>query len=445
MDTEEIKKLKQLVCSTIDDNSEKIINFSKSVEREPELGFKEKKTSQKVKNIFDEIGLKYRDRLAITGVKAKLKDNCDGINVAVLGELDAVICRGNKNADPETGAAHTCGHHLQLGALIGAALGLKLSGISQKLDGNVTFMAVPSEECIEFAYRQELMQQGKIHFLGGKQELIYQGEFDDVDIAMMMHSMKNSPEPTVLIGESSNGFLAKTIQYLGKAAHAAEAPEQGVNALNAAIIGLMGVNALRETFKDEDYVRFHPIITKGGDVVNSIPDDVRIESYVRAKTIEAMVETNKKVDRALEAGGDAVGAKTIIKTIPGYLPLECSSVLGGIYKDNCSALLPAGNVLEGGHFFASTDMGDVSQLIPSIHPYIGGVSGSLHAKDFNVEDYYAACVLPAKLFAMTIIDLLVNSAEKGNDIVKNFKPKLSKSEYLKILNEFNKVTGESEK
>ncbi|KAA8679392.1 amidohydrolase [Clostridium sp. MT-14] len=441
MSTEEIEKLKQLVCKTIDANSGKIIDFSKSVEKEPELGFKEEKTSKKVRDIFDSIGLKHRDGLAITGVKAKLKDGHDGINVAVLGELDAVICRGNKNTDPETGAAHTCGHHLQLGALIGSAIGLKLSGIADKLNGNVTFMAVPSEECIEFAYRQKLIQQGKIHFLGGKQELIYQGEFDDVDIAMMMHSMKNCPNPTVLLGKSSNGFLAKTIQYIGKAAHAAEAPEQGINALNAAMIGLMGVNALRETFKDEDYIRFHPIITKGGDVVNSVPDDVRIESYVRARTIDAMVKTNEKVDRALKAGGDAVGAKTVIRTIPGYLPLECSQELNDMYRRNCSELLPESGVLEGGHFFASTDMGDVSQLIPSIHPYIGGVSGSLHEKDFNVEDYYAACVLPAKLFAMLIVDLLAGSAEKGKDVIKNFKPQLSKEEYLKILNGFNKVIG----
>ncbi|OBR91098.1 N-acyl-L-amino acid amidohydrolase [Clostridium ragsdalei P11] len=437
MEEEEIKKLKELVCSTIEKNTEKIISFAKSVEKEPELGFKEQKTSKKVKEIFDEIGLNYRDGLALTGVKAKLKDQCEGVNVAVLGELDAVICRGNKNSNPETGAAHTCGHHLQLGALIGAAVGLKLSGISDKLDGNVTFFAVPSEECIEFDYREKLRKQGKLHFFGGKQQLIYEGEFDDVDIAMMMHSLKNSPKPTVSIGKSSNGFVAKTIQYIGKVAHAAEAPDEGVNALNAAMLGLMGVNALRETFRDEDYIRFHPIITKGGDVVNSVPDDVRIESYVRARTIDAMVKTNKKVDRALKAGGDAVGAKTVIKTIPGYLPLECCAKLNDIYKGNCKGFLPEESILDGGHFFASTDMGDISQLIPSIHPYVGGVSGNLHSKEFNVEDYRAACILPAKLFAMTVIDLLVNGAEKGKNIVKNFKPKFSKEEYLKIMDEFN--------
>jgi amidohydrolase len=431
-----IDEIKRSICRTIDENADSIMSFSKSVEKNPELGFKEKETSRKVKEIFDKIGLAYRDGLALTGVKAKLKDDDEGINVAVLGEMDAVICRGNKNTDPKTGAAHTCGHHLQLGAMIGTAIGLKLSGVADKLDGNVTFMAVPAEECIEVTYRQKLREQGKLHFMGGKQELIYQGEFEDVNIAMMIHSLKDSPKPTVAIGETSNGFIAKTIQYVGKAAHAAEAPEEGINALNAAMLGIMGVNALRETFRDEDCVRFHPIITKGGSVVNSVPDDVRMESYVRAKTVDAMIEANKKIDRALKAGGDAVGAKTIIKNIPGYLPLQCSKDLNNIFKKNCTKLLPQNSVIDGGHFFASTDMGDISQLIPSIHPYIGGVSGSLHSSDFNVEDYNAACILPAKLMAMTIVDLLINNAKEGKKIVQEFKPVFTQKEYLQMMENF---------
>lgn len=91
------------------------------------------------------------------------------------------------------------------------------------------------------------------------------------------------PKPTVSIGESSNGFVGKTVRYIGKTAHAADAPHEGVNALNAACLGLMGINALRETFREQDVVRVHPIITKGGDFVNSVPDDVRLELYVRAK------------------------------------------------------------------------------------------------------------------------------------------------------------------
>lgn len=117
--------------------------------------------------------------------------------------------------------------------------------------------------------------------------------------------------------KAATALLVKTIQYVGKTAHAADAPDQGINALNAAMLGLMGINALRETFREADVVRVHPIITKGGDLVNSVPADVRIETYVRAKTMEAIEATHKKVDTALKAGGDAVGAQTVIDTMPG--------------------------------------------------------------------------------------------------------------------------------
>ncbi|WP_371363571.1 N-acetylcysteine deacetylase [Sporomusa rhizae] len=428
-----ILELKRKVCQEIDKNSEKIIGLAKQVAQHPEMGYKEQKTSRAVKDFFKEIELKYQDNLAITGVKAKLKEASSGPNVAVLGELDAVLCPDSPFADPATGAAHACGHHLQLGAMLGAALGLKLSGIGDQLAGNVTFMAVPAEEYVEIAYRMKLREEGKIHYLGGKQELIYRGVFDDIDMAMMIHSQKESPEPAVIMGDSSNGFIGKTIQYLGKEAHAAEAPSEGINALNAAMLGLMGVHALRETFRDNDIVRVHPIITKGGDLVNSVPADVRMETYVRAKTMNAIDATHIKVDRALRAGGDAVGAKTIIKTLPGYLPLDCPKAFNDLFLANASQFVTPENIKHAGHFGGSTDMGDVSHIIPTIHPYIGGVIGALHTRDFKVADYNAACVLPAKLMAMTVIDLLADNAAHANSILKAFQPVMTKEEYIKKL------------
>ena len=176
----------------------------------------------------------------------------------------------------------------------------------EQLAGDAVFFAVPAEEYIEIAYRKKLREQGKLHFLSGKGQLIYEGAFDDIDMAMQMHSDKNMPEPTVSVGESSNGFLGKTVRYVGKTAHAADAPDEGINALNAAMIGLMGINALRETFREDDVVRVHPIITKGGDFVNSVPADVRMELYVRAKTMAAIEKTHKKGDAALKAARKAV-------------------------------------------------------------------------------------------------------------------------------------------
>jgi amidohydrolase len=426
--------MKQLVCKSIDENAHKIIALAKDIENCPELGYKEIKTSEKVCNFMKELNLNYRNGLALTGVKGSLKEDSHGPNIAILGELDGVICFDSPNANKETGASHTCGHNLQVSAMLGAALGLKLSGIENNLYGNVTFMAVPSEEYIEIEYRNKLREEGKIHFLAGKQELIYRGEFEDVDIAMMFHSLKNCPTPTVAIGDSSNGFLGKTIQYTGKAAHAAEAPHDGVNALNAAMLGIMGVNALRETFRDEDSIRVHPIITKGGDTVNSVPSDVKMETYVRAKTVEAIKTTNDKVDRALLAGGYAIGAQTAINTIPGHLPLKCSSGLNNLFRNNAKELLPEDQIIDAGHFAASTDMGDVSNLIPAIHPFIGGVSGNLHTKDFKVEDYDAALILPAKLMAMTVIDLLYDNAKAAKEIIDSYEPTFkSKDEYIKFL------------
>ena len=432
-----IVDLKNLVCQVIDKHADKIIAYAQQVEAYPELGFKETKTARLTADFLADLGYSCQEGLALTGIKAKLKPDTGGPNIAILGELDAVICPDSAKADPHTGAAHTCGHHVQLGVLVGTALGLKLAGITDDLHGNVTFMAVPAEEYIEIAYRQKLRDEGKIHFLGGKQELIYRGEFDDIDMAMMVHSAKNAPEASISIGQSSNGFIGKTIQYIGKEAHAAEAPEQGINALNAAMMGLMGIHALRETFQDQDNVRVHPIITKGGDLVNSVPADVRLETYVRAKTMTAIDATHHKVDRALKAGGDAIGAQTIIKTLPGYLPLHCPEAMNDLFSANARHFIPEDHIIQVGHFGGSTDMGDVSHLMPTIHPYVGGATGSLHVRDFTVVDYYAACILPAKIMAMTIIDLLAAEADQAQTILAAFKPLLTKEEYINLLDSYS--------
>lgn len=432
----DLDQLKKSVCDTIDQHAKAIVQLATTVGSQPELGFKEHKTAALIAGFLNGLGYSCREGLAITGVRAELQTGVPGPNVAVLGELDAVICPDSPQADSQTGAAHTCGHHLQVAAMAGVALGLKLSGVTEQLTGKVTFMAVPAEEYVEIAYRQKLREEGKLHFLGGKQELIYRGEFDDIDMAMMVHSQKASPEPLVAIGESSNGFIGKTIRYIGREAHAAEAPHEGINALNAAMLGLMGIHALRETFRDQDIVRVHPIITKGGDLVNTVPADVRLETYVRAKTMAAIETTHKKVDQALAAGGAAVGAETIIQTIPGYLPLSCSPAMNVLFKSNAAQHLPADKIIETGHFGASTDMGDISHLIPSLHPFVGGVYGALHTKEFNVADYQAAVILPAKLMAMTVIDLLANNAQAGKQIIADFKPKLTKQEYIHMMEKY---------
>ena len=430
------QQLKDLVCQAIDEHAQQIVQVAQEIGKTPELGFKETKTAAAVSKFLGDLNYSCQQGLALTGVKAQLKPGAAGPNIAVIGELDAVICPDSPAANPETGAAHACGHNLQLGAMLGAALGLKLAGIADSLAGNVTFMATPAEEYVEIAFRQQLREQGKIRYLGGKQELIYRGEFDDIDIAMMIHADKDAPAGRVGLCETCNGFVGMTVQYIGKEAHAAGAPHEGINALSAAMIGLMGVHALRETFRDQDIVRVHPIITKGGDLVNTVPADVRLETYVRARTMQAIEGTYGKVTRAFKAGGDSVGAETHIRTIPGYLPLNCMPELNEVFRANALAMLPGECVVDSGHFGGSTDMGDVSHLLPSIHPFTGGVCGALHTKEFNAVDYGFACVQPAKLMAMTVIDLLADDASSAKQIKQNFRPVYTKAEYLALLDKY---------
>lgn len=155
-----------------------------------------------------------------------------------------------------------------------------------------------AEEYVEIGWRAGLRRAGEVQYLGGKQQLIAEGAFDDIDMAMMVHSETDAPQPRAVVAGAAGGFIGKELRFLGKEAHAGGAPWEGVNALNAASLAIAAIHANRETFRDEDHVRVHPIITKGGDLVNTVPADVRMESYVRAASVQAMRTANAKVNRA---------------------------------------------------------------------------------------------------------------------------------------------------
>jgi metal-dependent amidase/aminoacylase/carboxypeptidase family protein len=192
----------------------------------------------------------------------------------------------------------------------------------------------------------------------------------------------------------------------------------------------MAINALRETFRDEDSIRVHPIITHGGSQVNVIPGEVRMETYVRGKTVEAILDANLKVDRALRAGALALGAQVEIETLPGYLPLFNHMGMKEYFKVNAGARFGADQVMEAGHRSGSTDMGDISHVMPTLHPYMGGASGSGHGADFAIVDPKLAYVEPAKQLALMAIDMLWGNAEAAHDILKSWKPRMTMEAYL---------------
>ena len=424
------ESLKEQVCAAIDRSRERIIGLGEVIMDDPELGFKEVRTAERVKGVFAELGLPFEDGLALTGVKAVLKGKGTRPTVALMGELDALVVPGHPRANPATGAAHACGHNAQIAGLLGAAMGLVEAGIGEHLAGDVVFFAVPAEEYVEIEYRLALIEQGKIGFPGGKAELVRLGQFDDVDMVMMIHSSSpDQAEGITGVAVSSNGFLAKSVRFVGKASHAGGAPEKGNNALYAANLALSAINAQRETFRDQDCVRVHPIITRGGDLVNIIPADVRLETYVRAKTWEAMMDASRKVDRSLKGAALALGCQLEIETVPGYLPLCNDPDLARLFKGNAERIFGEGAFREYPHSGGSTDAGDLSQIMPLLHPAMTGAAGTPHAVDWCIADPESGYLAPAKAMAMMVIDLLHGGGTIAREISRK-KPVMSRQDYL---------------
>ncbi len=433
------EELKKRACAAIDRYQDDLIDVSRQILKNPEPGFSEYKTAQLVTEKFDELGIDYRRGLAITGVKGHVAGGAgSGPRVAVIGELDSLIVNEHPHADCETGAAHACGHHCQIGMMLGAIKGLTQPDVLAELSGELVPFAVPAEEFIEVARRLQLREEGKLEFLGGKQELIRLGEFDDVDVAMMCHTASDMGEHKFAVGGTSNGHVVKYVQFLGRGAHAGSAPHMGVNALNAASFALQAIHNNREVFRGEDTVRVHGIMTKGGEAVNAVPADVRLEWRVRSATPKAVVKNSGIVDRCFKAGALAVGAKVKITNIPGYLPMKHDTHLQELFRQNASHLLGERRTLvipgrrnRGG----STDMGDLSHLIPVCHPYTAGAVGSGHSKEYLITDYTAAVINPAKIMAMVVIDLLAEDAKRGKEVMSSHRPAMRKEAYLRFQRE----------
>ena len=242
-------ELKRAVCEAIDRHADTIIDLGETILRRPETGFNETRTAALVADRMSALGLAPRTGLALTGVKGRLPGRSPGPRLALVGELDSLRTSDHPLADPSTGAAHSCGHNAQIAGMLGAAIGLTGGNIAEHLAGEIVFFAVPAEEFIDVEERLGRVARGEIEFMLGKQELVAKGHFDDVDMAMMIHTGSASAgKARSAIAESSNGALVKQIRFVGRAAHAGGAPQLGVNALNAAMIAMNAIAAQRETF-----------------------------------------------------------------------------------------------------------------------------------------------------------------------------------------------------
>ena len=423
------------ITKAVEKHRKLILDAERYIWQHPETGYKEFKTSAYLAEQFEKLGYKLTYAEGITGFTTEVDTGREGPTLLIMGELDSIICPSHPESDPETGAVHSCGHNAQCAGLLGVAAALTEEGILDGLSGKIRLCAVPAEELLEIDYRLGLIKEGKIRYLGGKPEFLSRGLFDGVDMALMIHTTTTDYN---WIDTGCVGCITKKIIYTGTPSHAAD-PWDGRNALYAATCGLNAVNAVRETFYDQDLIRVHPIVTHGGDMVNSIPANVVLESYVRGASFQAIAANNKKVNRAFTGAALSLDTNVEIIDIPGYSPFVNDEGMLEMCKQAAAEILPH---IELKHFpvmgTGSTDIGDLSRIMPTVHPYIGGASGTGHGNDYYITDPERACVDAAKWqLAMTKL-LLENSAALAKQIIAKFKPEFpSKEAYLAYMDSLN--------
>ena len=387
---------------------------------------------------FEKLGYRLVKAGNIPGFYTDLDTGKPGPKIAILGELDSLIVKNHPDADPETAAVHACGHNAQCAILTGVAAALKEPGALDGMCGSIRLIAVPAEELIELGYREELRKQGIIRYYGGKVEFIYRGYLDGVDMAMMIHAGKLEPGKALNVNRGCNGCVTKNITFKGVSAHAGGAPQNGRNALYAATCGLNAVNALRETFTDDDHIRFHPIMMGVNCAVNIIPDEMKIESYVRGKTIEAIKRENKKVNRALTGAALALGAGVELCDRPGYSPEYHDPAFMKLVEQCCCDLVGADRVAFDYNSWStgSSDFGDLTCVMPGVQFHCGGASGTGHGIDYFVTDPNRLCVNSAKAQLFVTDALLGNGAETAKEIIANYKPQYpSIKAYFEAIND----------
>ena len=410
------------IIEAIENTRDRVREAHNYIWTHPETGYREWKTSRYLEDAYEKLGYTLVRAGDIPGFYTDLDTGRSGPTVLILAELDSLICEAHPDADPDTHYVHACGHSAQCAALLGLAIALKQPGMLDGLSGKIRLMMVPAEELIELSYREELKRKGIIHHFGGKIEFMYRGYMNDVDLAFMVHT-DTCGANEAFITRGSNGCITKTALFKGKASHAGDSPDQGINALYAATQAITATNALRETFRDHDCVRVHPIITKGGNAVNAIPDDVRIENYVRGSSIRLIKEINEKINLAVAASAASIGAQAELIDRPGYAPLVNDEYLNQITFEAMREVLGDGahdkrHIWEAG----CTDMGDLSAVMPVVQPYCGGAAGTCHGKDFYVSDLESACINSAKIQSVLLVRLLENNATLAQTVIKNAKP-----------------------
>ncbi len=433
-------RMEEKILSILDEHADELQALAQDLFHHAEQGYHEYRTARIVADYLKKLGLEPREGLAITGVKAAIGKG-EGLNVALIGELDGLACPTHPDATSE-GFAHSCGHYAQIVCMLGAALALSDPEVAGCLDGTATIFAVPAEEFQDASVREEVRRTHDVHCAGGKCELLRRGEFNDVDLAVTTHShmVDRDSDVDLLLGNSAcTGFIGKTVYLHGRAAHAAAAPHLGVNALNAACLGMSALGMIRETFEEKDCVRVHPYIRKGGEAINIVPSEVVVDMMVRANNQQAIEKIGAKVDNCFRGAAMAIGCEVEIVNAQGYMP--CPERLPeDILWDTARLLgehVKADSVPAGRCNTASTDVGDLFAVMPVLNFTFGGSSGDLHSKDYKVLNPETAHVLPAKMMALLAYRLLKDGGAEAKKLVDGYRAPYTLNEYKEYVKQMS--------
>jgi amidohydrolase len=421
--------LKERVCAHVESLAEDVVTLSQQVRDVPELGFAECRTRALVREWLTRHGVGNVQDLASTAVRVDVPGCASGPTVALLGELDAVHVPSHPDADPRTGAAHACGHHASLAAACGALVAV--SAVMPELAGRLTFIGTPAEEMLPEPRPGDDLQPGQHEMPTGKAELIRLGAFEDVDMALMVHTGREAG-PRFSVGDTLNAAVRVRAVFHGTAAHAGSSPWLGVDAVRAARLAMAAVDAQRELFPDTETVRIAQQALAPQAAPGAIPATCQLDVLIRARTLEALELALDRVDRALYSGAVAVGAGLTRTSELVYAPVHSSSALDDLVEANAVAVVGGAERARGRHLGASSDIGDLGLLMPVSHPYASGAVGHHHSPSFRVEDDRQATLEPALYLAMTVVDLLHGDARVARDVLAAASPAMSRADYLAL-------------
>lgn len=371
--------LKLQVANRVDALENELWGIASALYSNPELSFNEYQSADLLTSFLEEKGFEIEKGSGglETAFQATSNGNGNSPVVAILAEYDAL---------PEIG--HACGHNLIAAAAVGAGLGV--AAVLDQFAGQIRVVGTPAEE-------------GG----GGKRIMVDADVFKDVDAAMMFH-----PASKNMVFRGSLASMRLRLEFFGKTSHAAASPQEGINALDAMILTFNNINALRQHFEIKD--RIAGIITHGGDAANIIPGYTSAEFSVRGENENRRSEVLQKLIDCAEAAARSTGCELKYEAMPGYTEIVPNHVIGDLFTENLTSL--GRNVIapEPYERMGSTDMGNVSKVVPSIHPYLETVTKDIagHTDEFREvcmsEKGKSALLDAAKAMAMTAVDIFMN-------------------------------------